>query len=111
MGKIAGSAEPLKKQRPGMTPEAREMQMVNYAVDLAEKQLREGTASSAVIVHYLKLGTTRAQMEAEKLKNENELLKAKTEAIQSAKNVEEIYANAIKAMQVYTGNGTEEDYE
>lgn len=111
MGKIAGSAEPLKKQRPGMTPEAREMQMVNYAVDLAEKQLREGTASSAVIVHYLKLGTTRAQMEAEKLKNENELLKAKTEAIQSAKNVEEIYANAIRAMQVYTGNGTEEDYE
>lgn len=99
------------RQRPGRTPEARENQMIGYAVDLAETQLREGTASSAVIVHYLKLGTVKEQLELEKLKHENELLKAKTEALQSAKNVEELYSQAIKAMQVYSGNGSEEDYE
>lgn len=103
--------EVLAKQRPGSTPEARENQMIGYAVDLAERQLREGTASSAVIVHYLKLGTVKQQMELEKLRNENELLKAKTDALQSAKNVEALYTEAIKAMQIYSGNGSEEDYE
>jgi hypothetical protein len=76
----------LKKRRPpATTPEARENQLIALAVDLAEKQLSEGTASSQVISHYLKLGSTREQLEKQKLEKENELLKAKTEAIKSQK--------------------------
>ena len=74
--------------RPALTPESRENQLVSLAINLAEKQLREGTASSQVITHYLKLGSTQAKLEQEKLKQENELLKAKTETIKSAKEIE-----------------------
>ena len=99
------SSKPAKRGRPALTPEAREGQLVALAVDLAEEQLRNGTASSQVITHYLKLGSTRAELEREKLRKENELLKAKTEAIQSARHVEELYADAISAMKRYSGAG------
>lgn len=102
------SSEPGRKSRPALTPEARENQMVALAVNLAEQQLRDGTASSQVITHYLKLGTMKEKLEREKLEKENELLRAKTEAIQSAKRIEELYADAIKAMQRYQGR-TEDD--
>lgn len=100
-----------KKRRPALTPEARENQMIALAVDLAEKQLMEGTASSQVITHYLKLATTRERLEKEKLEKENELLKAKTEAIESAKRVEELYSNALKAMRSYRGEDDDEDFD
>lgn len=99
------SSKPAKRGRPALTPEAREGQLVALAVDLAEEQLRNGTASSQVITHYLKLGSTRAELEREKLRKENELLKAKTEAIQSARHIEELYADAISAMKRYSGAG------
>ena len=99
-----------RKIRPALTPEARENQMISLAVDLAEKQLMEGTASSQVITHYLKLGSTKERLEKEKLEEENKLLKARTEALQSAKRVEELYADAIAAMKRYSGNsGSDED--
>ncbi len=91
-------------QRKALSPEARENQLIARAVDLAEKQLIEGTASSQVIVHYLKLGTQKEKEEVEKLKRENELLIAKKEAYQSAKHVEELYSQAIEAMKSYSGN-------
>jgi hypothetical protein len=102
-------AESARKMRPALTPEARENQMISLAVDLAEKQLMEGTASAQVITHYLKLGATTARLEKEKLERENELLKAKTKALESAERVEELYANAINAMRNYSGYGSEED--
>lgn len=92
-----------RRLRPALSPEARENQLVSLAVDLAEKQLREGTASSQVITHYLKLGTTKHKAEMEKLERENELLRAKTESLQSAKRMEEIYEDALKAMKNYSG--------
>lgn len=109
--KDASSSKP--RRPPATTPEARENQMVALAIDLAEKQLAEGTASSQVITHYLKIGTTREQMEKEKLSRENELLKAKTESVASAKRVEELYKNALNAMKTYSGQDTDEydDYE
>ena len=100
-----------KKIRPALTPEARENQMISLAVDLAEKQLMEGTASSQVITHYLKLGSTKERLEKEKLEEENKLLKARTEALQSAKRVEELYADAIAAMKRYSGNGRGDEDE
>ena len=91
-------------QRKALSPEGRENQLIALAVDLAEKQLLEGTASSQVIVHYLKLGTQKEKEEVEKLKRENELLIAKKEAYQSARHVEELYSKAIEAMKSYSGN-------
>ena len=104
MKKAKTSSEPLKKMRPALTPEARENQMVSLAVDLAEQQLRDGTASSQVITHYLKLGSTKERLEKEKLERENELLRAKTESLQSMKHIEELYTNALNAMRNYSGS-------
>lgn len=96
-----------RRRRPALTPEAREQQLVSLAVDLAEKQLMEGTASSQVITHYLKLGSMRERLERERLEEENKLLKAKTEALHSQKRVDELYASAIEAMRRYSGHGGE----
>lgn len=101
----------IRKRPPATTPEARENQMINYAVDLAEKQLLDGTASSQVVTHYLKLGSTKERIEKEILQEQKTLLQAKTEAMQSAKKVEELYQNALDAMRSYSGNDKEEDYD
>jgi hypothetical protein len=97
---------------PATTPEGRENQLVLLATELAEKQLRAGTASSQVISHFLKLGSTREQLEQEKIARENELLKAKSEALLSAAKVEELYKSALAAMRSYSGQPPlEEEYE
>lgn len=100
-----------RRSRPARTPEAREQQLAGLAVDLAEKQLREGTASSQVMTHYLKLVSTRERLEQERLQQENELLRAKVEAMASAKRVEELYEDALNAMRQYNGQDPEEDEE
>lgn len=102
------SLDTSKKTRPAMTPEARENQLIGYAVDLAEKQLREGTASSQVIAHYLKLGSTKERLEREKAEEEVKLLRARTEAIQSQKAIEELYKSALDAMRSYGGKQIDE---
>ena len=94
-----------KKRRPALTAEARENYMIALATDLAEQQLLDGTASSQIITELLKRGSEKHRFELEKLREENALLKAKTEAIQSAKNVEALYAKALNAMKLYSGNG------
>lgn len=96
--------------RPALTPEARENQLISLATDLAEKQLREGTASSQVISHYLKLGSMREQLERERLMHENELLKAKTKAIETAEETKVLYEQAIKAIRNYAGQGEPDEY-
>lgn len=102
----------VQEIRPALTPEGRENQLIALSVDLAEKQLREGTASSQIICHYLKLGSTTAQLERERLRLENELTKSKTNAINSSESSEKLYKDAIKAFQKYSGAGQndEEDY-
>lgn len=108
-GSKMAKTKATRKIRPALNPEARENQMISLAEDLAERQLLEGTASSQVITHYLKLGTTKALLEKEKLEKENELLRAKTEALQSAKQVEELYTQALNAMRRYSGQGEQDD--
>lgn len=107
----SSSSKGHKKMRPALTPEARENQMISLAVDLAERQLIEGTASSQVITHFLKLGTTKAELEKEKLKKENKLLEAKTSAIEDSKEYKVLVENAIKAIKGYQGLDDSEDYE
>lgn len=100
-----------KPLRPALTPEARANQLVSLAYDLAERQLRDGTASSQVITEFLKLGSSENKLKMEKLEEENKLLRAKTEKIQSEQRSEEMFAEAIKAMQRYQGHGSDEEDE
>jgi hypothetical protein len=102
--------EAPRRRAPAKTLEARENQLIAAAVDLAEKQIRDGTASSQVITHFLKLGSTKERIEKRILEKQEELLTAKTEAIKSNKTVEELYTNALNAMRLYTGTPTD-DYE
>lgn len=100
----------LKKRRAhSSTIEGRENEMIELAMVLAEQQLRDGTASSQLITEFVKRGSTKARLEKEILKEQKELMKAKTEALQSTKNIEELYAGAIKAMQKYSGHQEEEE--
>ena len=94
----------IVKSRPGLTPESRENQLISLAIDLAEKQLREGSASSQVISHFLKLGSTTNMLEKQTLAKNLDLITAKTEAIKSGKVIEELYTNALAAMRSYSGN-------
>ena len=109
MAKVTGSSS-SKKRRPALTPEARENQMISLAVDLAERQLQEGTASSQVITHYLKLGSMRERLERERLEEENKLLRAKTKALEDQGEYKELVAEAIKAMRNYSGQGDPNEY-
>ncbi len=97
--------------RPAMTPEARENQLINLATNLAEKQLKEGTASSQVIIHYLKQATLKAQIELEKIKMENKLMEAKIDSLKSNVLSREMYEQLLKVFSKYSGNlNQEEDY-
>ena len=111
--KVKLPSDTLKKKeiRPALTPEARENQLIYLATELAEQQLRDGTASSQVITHYLKLGSSKEKIEKEILERQKDLSTAKTEALQSARHIEELYANAINAMKSYSGTGGHESDE
>lgn len=92
------------KDLPALSPEARENQMISFAVNLAEQKLRDGSAATPIIVHYLKLGTMKSQLEMEKLRQENELLKAKTQAINTAEKNDVLYSQALEAFRSYRGS-------
>lgn len=97
-------------RRPADTLEGRENQLISLATDLAERQLIEGSASAQVITHFLKLGTTREQLEQEKIEHENMLLSAKRDQIASQQRIEDLYSEALSAFKQYRGE-PEEDAE
>ena len=106
---VLEAKEPVMPTRPALDPNDREQQIANAAYNLAEKQILDGTASSQVITHFLKVGSQRERIERERLIEENKKLRAQTEALQSAKHIEELYA---AAMQVFKGyQGYEEEQE
>ena len=98
-----------RRRPPATTIEARENQLISLAVDLAEQQLASGTASSQVITHYLKMGSTKERLEKEILEKQKDLLVAKTDALHSGKKVEELYKNALSAMRSYGGKEEVDD--
>lgn len=108
MAKVKPSGE-TERIRPALTPEGRELQATSLAYDLAIKQMQDGSASSQVITHFLKLATEKERLERVKLEKENELLIAKAEALKSQKRMEEMYADAIKAMRRYSGQDYSDD--
>ena len=106
--------EPIRRRRPATTPEAKENEMISLAHDLAEKQLRDGSASAQVVTHFLKLGSSREKLEQERIHLENNLLEAKAEALAAAQRVEELYMEALNAMRSYSGQNpmpSAEDYD
>jgi hypothetical protein len=94
-----------KGSPPGRSLETVEDQLIGLANTLARKQMVEGTASAQVITHFLKLGSSLAKLETEKLEHENSLLAAKTDVLKSQKKMDELYSEAIKAMRMYGGGG------
>lgn len=94
--------------REGKTVEAKERHLVALAVNQAEKMLEEGKAPPAVLMHYLRLGASDYPLRKERLERQNDLFKAKTDALERQDNLEEITKNAIEAMQRYSGNYSQE---
>ena len=111
-GKSKIPDNPPVSLKPGLTPEAEENQCIALAYQLAKQRLADGTASSQEVTHFLKMGSSKTRREMEKLEEENKLLQAKTTALESAEDMKELYANAIKAMATYQGHGDidDEDY-
>lgn len=97
--------------RPGLTPEAEENQIIAMAYQEVKRRIADGTASSQELTHFLKMGSSKARLENERLIEENKLLRAKTKALESAEDMKELYAEAIKAMASYQGHGDIEDDE
>ena len=93
-----------KKRKPASTPEARESQLINLAYNLAEEQLREGTASPSIVNHFLKLSTQREALELDNLRSKAKLQEAKAQQIDTAKENEELTKAAIEAMKNYSGS-------
>lgn len=109
MGKKLKTDESSRLMRPALTPEARENQLISLATDVAEKQLREGTASSQVITHFLKLGSTKEKIEKDILERQKELIEAKTENLKAVDRIEELYENALAAFRGYSGQNNDDD--
>ena len=109
MNPSSKSDQKSPKRPPARTPEARERQLAGLAMDLAEKQLREGKASSQVITHFLQIASTKEEVKQDILREKRELIKAQTDSLKAAKRVEELYMNALDAMKTYTGNRRKEE--
>ena len=110
-GKVASASSRSQPMRPAITPEARENQLISLAMDLAEQRLLDGTASSQEVTHFLKLGSSKAVLERDRLMEENKLLRAKTEAIEHEKESSIKYEEVLKALKSYNGQGDEDEYE
>lgn len=109
--KKSDSSSDPPKLRPALTPEARENQLISLAYDRAEEKLLNGTASSQLITHFLKLGSAKERLERDSLEQDIQLKKAKTESLKQNQTLEEVYKKAIIAMRDYSGNGSMDDEE
>lgn len=86
----------------GLTPESRENRLCSMALDEAERQMAEGRASPLIIAHFLRIGSQRAMLEREKLRNETALIEAKKNAIEAEEKEDVLYQDVIEAMKRYT---------
>lgn len=110
MPRVSKSESSGQRRRPqALTPEEEENQMISLATSLAKKKLMDGTASNSMITYYLRLGSSKEQLEKEKLRRENELLTAKVSALESAKRDEELYEKVLIALKTYSG--ADNDYD
>lgn len=109
--KVETSEETPRRTRRASNPDAREKEMIALAMDYAEKQMKEGKASSQVVTHFLKLATEREKTERKILRLQEKLVKAKTDVYKSNAETSKMYQKAIDAMRKYSGNGDDDDYD
>ena len=107
--KAASSSGTSPKMRPALTPEARENQMISLAMDLVQQRLIDGTASSQETTHFLKLASSKAILEKERLEEENKLLRAKTKVMENVEDAKVIYSDVLNAIRKYSGQGDVND--
>ena len=107
--KAASSSGTSPKMRPALTPEARENQMISLAMDLVQQRLIDGTASSQETTHFLKLASSKAILEKERLEEENKLLRAKTKVMENVEDAKVIYSDVLNAIRKYSGQGDVDD--
>lgn len=107
--RVSNTSDSSPKSKPPLTPEADLAEMVSLATTLLKQRLRDGTASSQEVTSVLKYASPKLELEVEKLRRENELLTAKTEALESQQRTEELFENAINAMKRYSGHGDDND--
>lgn len=108
--KPSPSSTPISTEfPPASSQESREAQLISLAYDLAERRLREGTASSQEVVHFLKMGSQKDRLEREIMSEQKKLVTAKTGSYESGKRLEALYTDAIDAMRRYSGHAGESD--
>lgn len=105
------SEKDIPKSRAAWDPEAREQQLIAYATNEAEKRIRDGSASDTLLCHYLKLGSSKALLEKEKLQHENKLMEAKTDSLHAQQHAEELFSQVMKSMKIYQGDSGLDDEE
>ena len=108
--KASSQSSSINTMRPALTPEGRENQLISLAVDLVEKRLREGTASSQETTHFLKLASSKTRLENQILELQKDLIAAKTENLKSQKRSEELMQEALRAFRNYSGQGDPDEY-
>lgn len=108
--KTTNTSSSSRKLKPALTPEARESQLASLAFDLVEQRLLDGTASSQETTHFLKAVSSKTKLEKEIMALQKELVAAKTKSYSTSEDLKQMYADAIKAMQIYSGNGDPDDY-
>lgn len=105
MGRANSSGNGRRRRSAARTLEAREHQLSDAAYDLAERQLEDGTASSQVITHFLKMGSTRELVEQERLRGQIEVDRVKAEQLEGQKRMETLVSDAFEAFRTYSGQG------
>lgn len=106
MGRVKGKPTVIS---PGESLESRENRLILLATNLVERRLREGTASSQEVTHFLKLGTTRERLEQERIRNENALSQAKKASLEAEQRRDEIYEKALTEFRSYIGSPDKSD--
>lgn len=106
----AVNSDELAPVRPLMSVQAREEQIAGYALDCAERQIREGTASPSVLVHFLRATSTKEALERQLLEQQNELLRVKRESAELQMQSESKYNEALQAFRGYSGTSEEPEF-
>lgn len=98
-----------RRRSPAKTPEERETSLISMAMDLAEQRIADGTASSPLLLHFAKLGSSREELEQQRLVNENAVLRKKLETMEAAIDVKNLMEDALSAFKGYSGEDDDDD--
>ena len=90
------------------TPEGRENELIDMAYNEVARRIANHEATSAELVHFLKMGSEKERLERSKIEAEMELQRAKTVAIEEGRSMEAIAKEAMEAFKRYSGADDED---